>query len=88
MMRVVVVSVERCVSVGCVDGGRGRSPVCVPVLAHVRVCVHVLDRVLTKIADEGTERMEESRVVGRRHRTTARPRTVGGQGLHKQRGPR
>ena len=53
--------------------------VCVPVLAHVRVCVHVLDRVLTKIADEGTERMDVCRVVGRRHRTAARPRTVGGR---------
>ena len=44
-------SVERCVSVGCVDGGRAWSCVCVPVLSHGRVCLHVSGRVLRKIAD-------------------------------------
>ena len=48
---VVVVSMERCVSVGCVDGDRAWSCVCVPVLSHGRVCLRVSDRVLRKIAD-------------------------------------
>ena len=48
---VVVVSMERCVSVGCVDGDRAWSYVCVPVLSHGRVGLHVFGGVLRKIAD-------------------------------------
>ena len=51
MRVVVVVSMEHCVSVGCVDGGRAWSCVCVPVLSHGRVCLRVSGRVLRKIAD-------------------------------------
>ena len=34
------------IPVGCVDGGRAWSCVCVPVLSHGRVCLHVSGRVL------------------------------------------
>jgi hypothetical protein len=47
---VVVVSMECHFSVGCVVGGRAWSCVCVAVLSHGRVCLHVSGRVVSKIA--------------------------------------
>ena len=50
-MGVMVVSEERGEPGGCMDGGRAGTPVRVPVLAHVRVSVHVVAPVPKKSAD-------------------------------------
>ena len=49
-LTVVAVCEERRGAVGCVEGGRAWSLVCMPVLPHARVYVHVFGPVLTKFA--------------------------------------